>query len=375
MTWRRYLQIKTREPAFLWRMSLGILVIGVVVGLAVDWAVPAWIHADAESNVPSRGSDAWSDLERLAAQSQWAAVWWGLPRAMIAQFVRAPGLTALALLTGASWLAFALQAVQIRSWRDQRLWAPLVALALGVLSVWPTLFFILWQEHGWGLVEGDSLAAGLRYNILGIGLREEVAKLMCFALLLPWLVWRGDELAALVSAGCVGIGFGMEENVGYISGTMATATLGRLLTATPAHMALTGLLGLAAYRACRWPRAWGPQFVATFGTIVIAHGMYDAFLQVPALKDYTIAAGTIFVLLVYQFFRELRPLQRRRSEPVSLTANFLACASLVAAATFIYLCAAIGWRPAGNVMAQGVLAQGVMIYLFLREMPESLVGA
>jgi RsiW-degrading membrane proteinase PrsW (M82 family) len=213
----------------------------------------------------------------------------------------------------------------------------------------------------------------LKYNILGIGLREETAKLLCFAPLLPWLVWRRDELSALISAGCVGIGFGMEENVGYIGSSLASGTLGRLLTATPFHMALTGLVGVAAYRGCRRPRQWAAPFAATFVAAVLAHGLYDAFLQLPTLKDYNMAAGVIFLLCVFQFFSELRPQLKRRNDCISLTANFLACVSLVAAANFIYLCAAIGWQPAATALAQGVAAQGIMVYLFLREMPERLV--
>ncbi len=270
-------------------------------------------------------------------------------------------------------MTFLLQAVQIRSWRDHRLAAPLIALLLGVLSIWPTIFLILWQEHVWAIERSDDLVGGLRFFILGVGLREEFSKLICLAPLLPWLVWQRDELAALVCAGCVGVGFGMEENVSYISGTLATATLGRLLTAMPAHMVLTGLLGLTAWRACRWPRDWGPQFVAMFGLIVFAHGLYDSFIVIPALAQYNAGASVIFVLLVFQFFRELRPLLPRRGEAVSLTANFLACVCLVAAANFVYLCAAVGWRLAAEVLAAGIVAQGLMVYLFLREMPERLV--
>jgi RsiW-degrading membrane proteinase PrsW (M82 family) len=373
MTWRRYLQLKTRHPPFLWRMVFGILAAGVLVGLAVDWSTPAWIDLEGERKETPRGYDGWSQLERSAAKGEWSAVWWGVPRLLVGRWSRAPGLTALAVLTGLSWLMFSLQAAQIRSWRDHRLIAPVAAIGLGVLSIWPTAFFILWQEHSWGLAEGDSLVEGLRYCILGIGLREELAKLVCLLPLLPWLVWRRDELAALVSAGCVGIGFGMEENVGYISGTLGTATLGRLLTAVPAHMTLTGLIGLAAYRAGRWPREWGPQFLATFAAIVLAHGMYDAFLMVPALQEYNLGSFIIFLLLVFQFFRELRPHLTRRGEPVSLTANFLACVSLVAAANFVYLCAAVGFQHAGQILAQGIVAQGIMVYLFLHEMPERLV--
>jgi hypothetical protein len=110
-----------------------------------------------------------------------------------------------------------------------------------------------------------------------------------------------------------------------------------------------------------------------FGLIVLAHGVYDAFLSVPALAEYNVGAFVIFVLLVFQFFRELRPLLSRRGDTISLTATFLFCVSLVAAATFIYLCAAIGWRQAGAVLAGGVAAQGLIVYLFLREMPERLV--
>jgi RsiW-degrading membrane proteinase PrsW (M82 family) len=370
MTWRRYLQLKTREPAFLWRMSLTILVGGVLVGLMVDGLTPP---AKEESLLPgSRGRDAWVEVQTLADQSQWLAAFLTLPRLMAAQWRQVPALTFLALLTGMAWMAFSLQAIEIRSWRDHRLWAPLAALLLGVISTWLTLFFVLWQERAWGLEESQELAGGLRYFILGVGLREELSKLLCLSPLMPWLVWRRDELAALVCGGCVGIGFGMEENIGYISSSDAASTLGRLLTALPLHMALTGLMGLALYRACRWPRTWGPQFVGIFTALVIAHGLYDVFIAVPALEQYSLVSGIIFVLVEFEFFRELRPLIQRRGQPISLTGNFLACVSLVAAANIVYLCAAVGWRHAGEVLAAGLTAQGVMVYLFLREMPERI---
>ncbi len=83
---------------------------------------------------------------------------------------RHPGITTLAVLTGACWLAFVLQAVQIRSPRDPRLWAPLAGVALGVLSVWPTVFLLLWQEQRWQIHESEDLVAGVRYFLAGVGL-------------------------------------------------------------------------------------------------------------------------------------------------------------------------------------------------------------
>lgn len=383
MTWRHYLRVKTRDAAFLWRMVIGVLAAGVLAGLAVDGAVDAWFVAPDVAAIGAAPQPApappepWPTsehdrLEELAEEGQWWSVWKGIPW-LIAEGWRQWGLAALAVLTGLSWMAFVMQAIQIRRARDIRLWGPLAGLALGVVSIWLTLFFIFWQEIGWGLFDSEELVAGLRYNILGVGLREELAKFLCFALLLPWLLGMGDELAALLCAAAVGLGFAMEENVGYIARSLGRDTLGRLLMPAPFHMALTGLVGLAAYRACRWPRQWGPNFVSVFGVMVLAHGMYDALISIPELRDLAIGSQIIFIVVMYQFFRELRPLQALRTESISLTANFLLCVSLVAAATFVYLCAAVGWRIAGDVLAYGIAGQAVMVYLFLREMPETMV--
>ena len=78
--------------------------------------------------------------------------------------------------------------------------------------------------------------------------------------------------------------------------------------------------------------------------------------------------------MIYQFFRELRPKQALRVEPISLTANFLFCVSTVAAATFVYLCAAVGLRiRPSDMLVIGIVGEAVMVYLFLREMPETMV--
>ena len=47
MTWRRWLQSRTRNPIFLWRMVGAILLAGIVVGVAVDAAVPQWMDVEA----------------------------------------------------------------------------------------------------------------------------------------------------------------------------------------------------------------------------------------------------------------------------------------------------------------------------------------
>jgi RsiW-degrading membrane proteinase PrsW (M82 family) len=357
-------------------MVLGILLLGFGLGLLVDRAFhvrPSALVADPSKELPGPLAPVADELQQLAEAGEWRALWRAIPGEMADGWRRA-GPTVLALLTGACWLAFSMQAIQPRGLRDGRLWAPLVAAGLGVLSVWPTLFLVYWQEQRWGLSFSDELPGGIRFFVLGVGLREEAAKFVCFLPLLPWLVRRRDELAALVVAGCVGIGFAMEENDLYFGRSLGADAAGRLLTAAPLHMALTGLVGLAAYRACVWPKQWALPCVAFLGVMVLAHGLYDAFIALPALVEYSLAGMMIFVFVVYQYFHELRPKRAVRGEPISLTANFLFCVTTVVAATFVYMSGAVGWEWAADALFVGIVGQAVMVYLFLREMPETMVA-
>jgi len=107
--------------------------------------------------------------------------------------------------------------------------------------------------------------------------------------------------------------------------------------------------------------------------MVFAHGAYDAVLSMPVLAEYSILATIVFALVVYQYFHELRELRPTGGDTISLSANFLCGVSLLTAATFVYLSATLGCRVAMDGLASGVLGLAVMVYLFLREMPEGLV--
>ena len=369
MNWRSTLQSKSRQPRFLWRMVISIIVGGIIVGyLAQSIGQPSeGVHVEiGQDQRPA------NDLDQLAIEGKWAQVWWGIPKTQWYRLEKS-GPVVLAALTGCCWLIFTLQALQVIGWRDPRLWLALGGVLLGVLSVWPTIFFVYWQEHGWGLQESRSLIPGLRFFVLGVGLREELAKLLCLLPLMPLLLRLRSELAVLLVSGCVGIGFALEENAGYFAGSGGSDAMGRYLTANPFHMTLTALVGLAVYRGLRSPRDWGLQAVAVFGLMVFAHGLYDAFIVLPALAEYSLFGTIAFALVVYQFFHELRGARAKRPDTVSLTANFLCGVSLVTAATFVYLSATVGFAAAFDVLAQGVLGLAVMVYLFLREMPETMV--
>jgi len=371
MHWRQYLQVKTRQPHFLWRWVAGILIAGLAAGYAAqglpDSLVERW------AGVPVEAGDAQQDpLDQLAADRRWGALWWSIPQAMW-EALR-PGPTAIALLTGACWLMFLLQAGQPGTRTGIRWPLAVVAVVLGVASIWPTLFAIYWQEEVWQLRPNRDLVGGLRYFILGVGLREELCKLLLFLPLVPWIVRRGSQREALLVAACVGLGFAVEENAGYFHRN-AGDSLGRFLTANFVHMALTGLAGLAGCRGLWYPRQCGAEAAGVVLLVILLHGAYDALIVLPALAEIAFANFIVFVLLAYQFFRELRASWQPGGETVSLTATFLTSVALVVATSFVYLSALHGFGTAIDAVVAPGIGLGLMVYLFLREMPESIIDA
>jgi RsiW-degrading membrane proteinase PrsW (M82 family) len=370
MTRRQYLQTKTRNPAFLWRMVIGILAVGAVGAMLVEGRLR---HVGLPGGDAEKFNAAVDHLDQLAAGGDWAGLWWGLPEVVFHRIsLSAP--TALAAFAGCWWFAFCMQAAQVRGVGDPLFWLLPLAVVLGGLSIWPTHFLGRWMEHRWGVHDSNELIEGLRHYILGVGLPEEAAKLLCFLPLVPFLLRIRSDLAALMTAGCVGLGFAVAENINYFRSSRGIDALGRFLTANPAHIALTGIAGLAAYRAIRDLRGWGANSLAMIALMVFAHGLYDAAIGIPELADVSILGTIVFALVVYQFFRELRDLRPRRVEMISLTATFLAGVATVTAAMFIYVSGVLGFQSACDVMATEALSLSLMAYLFLREMPETMVS-
>lgn len=349
-------------------MVIGILIGGILLGSLAQamFFDPTNVQI---REAPEQGG--WKSLEKLAQAGEWGEVWWNLPKQLYRGYGNL-GPLGLAILAGVCWFAFLLHSLRCYAIKDWRLWTLMAGIALGVLSIWLTGFFILWQEVRWNLQESMELVSGIRYCVLGIGLREELAKLICLLPLMPILVRKGDALATLLISASVGLGFAMEENVDYFTGENSS-TLGRFLTANPFHMAMTGLIGLYLYRAIRSPQAWGPHALAAFGLTVVAHGLYDAMLMIPVLQEYSLFATIVFALVIYQFFHEMRELRSPGSDVISLSATFLFGVSLLTAVTFVYLCGTVGFDMALDALVSNVLGLAVMVYLFLREMPESMV--
>ncbi len=227
--------------------------------------LPGWREA-----VLERGAgDERDNYETAVAAGDWTGVlrmvWdmvWGQ--------LKSPLWVTMAALTGLLWflVIHIAAAVPVRRW-----WLGLAGLGCGLLSIPVTHIFATmqetWlngQEHGHGL--NDIL-----YCVSGIGLREELAKLLLFVPLLPFLR-KLPAAQVLAVAASVGLGFAALENVQYFQGYSGSSVWGRFITANFLHLALTGLAGLALWQTVRDSR-WLTHFAGVFIAAVVFHGLWD----------------------------------------------------------------------------------------------------
>jgi len=218
-------------------------------------------------------------------------------------------------------------------------------------------------------------AAGSRIAFnAGIGLREELTKLICFLPLVPWLLRRHGPLAWLVVASCVGLVFAIEENVNYYTSSAGSAVAGRFLTANFLHLALTGMVGHALCCSLRWPTTHLAHAGSVFLIAVIAHGAYDAFLIVDALETFSWAYFIVFVLIgngYFQSWAQLRPAERPR---VSLTMVFCCALCLTLAGAYATLSLALGAGLAAHLLVPSSLTSAIVIVMYVRGIGDRLTS-
>ena len=246
---------------------------------------------------------AWFGTEAKAIAAA-AGDWSGVLRASwhyIEESLRQKLWVVMAGLCGVFWfLIFHVGAgVMVRLW-----WRGLLGFGLGVVSIALTFFFETIQHHLYGEVDFEAGFSDILYCISGIGLREELAKLLLFAPLL--LVLRKATAAqALATAASVGLGFAILENINYFAGEGAQNVWARFITANFAHSAMTGLAGLALWMAVGNSK-WLPHFAWVLIGAVVIHGLWDFSPADERLaQDYRYFMYAILVGLALYFFREL----------------------------------------------------------------------
>lgn len=279
----------------------------------------------------------------------------------------------LGVLSGVVWLIFFAHAGGVRSPWSARFALCAAAILLGVLSVIPTLLLSVWMEEVLGIRLDDTLLGGVAYFVVSVGLREELCKLIAFLPLAPIVIRRGDRLEMLVVAGCVGLGFAAEENIGYFARSGGADAAGRFLTANFGHAVDTALIGFSFCRMIQDPKNHAGDFAFVFVLVVVGHGVYDALIIVPQLAEWNLFSGMIYVLVAYLFFNELRELSRDVKHRVPLTATFVYGLCTLLGATLIGASWEVGFAAALASVVPGTIAAGLFVFLFFRQIGEPLL--
>ena len=274
----------------------------------------------------------------------------------------------LALFSTALWYIILVQlSGSTGRWR----WSlPLLPLIAGVASVWPTLSLVTFQEDHLGLSENAPFPHNLWYFFGGIGLREELCKLLLFVPFLPWLLKIRKPGYALLTGAFVGLGFALEENLNYYDESGGSVVIGRFITANFMHVALTGIAAHGLYITVRSGFTRVADFAGSFVGVVAAHGLYDLVIILDRSEQLGIGFLSIVVLffIARHFFTQVEqetPTTRAAISPLAVF--FIGSATLVAALFIIAACvtgttAAIAEVGQGSL---GVLPVGFMFWKHL----------
>lgn len=194
----------------------------------------------------------------------------------------------------------------------------------GVLSVTLTLLIIYLQNSP----EPDQRADMVTHAIYWIGLvgvREELCKLLLFLPLLPFLMRKGNECTAMVMASVVGLGFAIAENVQYFLMPTGIVAGARFVASNFFHLALTGLLGHAAFQMARNPKGMWQEFLSVLIGVIVIHGLYDFLLsyRIPGTGDTQFIAIVVLIVVAYRYFWQLRQIRTSSHTEFSPLAVFL----------------------------------------------------
>jgi RsiW-degrading membrane proteinase PrsW (M82 family) len=269
---------------------------------------------------------------------------------------------------GAAALAWAFFCARLGKLRERvalRLPLYVVAFALGVLSVVPTLVLVAVEQEKLRLVETGDATRDILFFIFGVGLREEGSKILLFLPLLPFIRKWGTKLDVLVCGAMVGLGFAAEENLGYLASGNLHTGLARFLTANFFHMAMTGTIALALDELFDDREENAMAFTRTALSVVAIHGAYDFLLSHEEFGG-SYMSMLVFIFLTRLFLAAVDRARGRADKGMSLAHAFLFAMAVVTGITGVRAVTAVGAWQGALVMAEGLLGVGIILIVFVR---------
>lgn len=274
-----------------------------------------------------------------------------------------------ALVVGLGWLLFLLHMGRAFDRGPSWLARATAALALGVGSAMLTLYVVIVQEHIFGPASEDrGLVFNLVNAVFGIGLREELIKILFAAPLALLLLRESDPLKIFTLTSLVGLGFAVTENVNYYvygGGTVVS----RFLTANFLHMTLTGYAGYYLVRAVQGKDKW-ENFSESFFIMVLCHGLYDFFLIEPSLAEYSFLAYIVYIWIAQKYLRLLVSLRHRNPGESSLTQMFILALTIAVGVGYWQLARTVGFVQGLFDAFEALLGVAIILFMFFREFNE-----
>ncbi len=279
-------------------------------------------------------------------------------------------------VTGLGWILFLTHLGSGWFWkRKEQLLIPL-AVTLGFFSTIFCLGVVVVQDHflQYTGMKADNMIYNLGYCVLGIGLREELCKMLFFLPLLFFLKNIREEYKLLCYCSLVGLGFAIEENLSYFMNYGNQVLMTRFLTANFLHMFTTGFVCFYLVKAIQQKgKAWD-EFTMTFLKMVGIHGIYDFLLMDPNLasKGFGFFAMMLYVYVAMMYLRLLMTTAPPAHQYVSLTRVFTIALCLTLGITFLMSSSEIGIKLTIKIIFAGVLGNAIFAYMFYREINEPI---
>lgn len=232
----------------------------------------------------------------------------------------------------------------------------------------------------WPLTDAVVPALGLQldgnnwndwwYSVIGIGLVEEVVKLIPL-LLVIWFSKQADEPFDLILYGSISaLGFAFIENTLYLWRTELFAIGGRVLYASVAHMFFTSIVAYSIAIAQHNGRSKMLYGLMGMGLASLAHGFYDYWLMSPsrpALLTIVFFLGNIHLWVAMKNnLINISPHYQEQMRPSTVMFRYRMINALLAVFLFTYVIKFLihGRGPADALMiAQGGPMGAVLLFL------------
>ncbi len=227
---------------------------------------------------------------------------------------------------------------------EREKWAPILLTFVMACSTPFLVFPISAFLSDLGLALDGSFLSDFAYCVLGIGVPEELVKIIPFLLMLRFSKHINEPYDYILYGGACALGFAFVENVLYLTESSMFALTGRAFYASVAHVFDTSIiaytLAIAHYKGKNQVLA----FLKGFGIAALAHGFYDFWLisdsfNLPLITIFFFLASIHFLTMMINNTLNISPYFKpeRRLRAAKYKFYLTAYLLLLCAAGFLYI--------------------------------------